>query len=176
MTDDRHLWPTCWPKPERATSCACTAESDLSYCGLVPSIPSGQSPTSPTFAALPVALPQAECYRTQSVASCKMLPGQRNAGCISSIGRRPSCELAAVLTWLNHPAARRLRRWPAARIDPGCARRRDEPWPGRKNGAQPNRETPSRSARRVTFSVRQPVTELREATRTTKFSHRVGDA
>ena len=42
------------------------------------------------------------------------------------------------------PAARRLRRWPAARLDPGCARRRERTWPGRGNGARPNRETPSR--------------------------------
>ena len=44
------------------------------------------------------------------------------------------------------PAARRLRRWPPARLDPDCARRPDEPWPGWRNGARPNRETPSRSA------------------------------
>src|SRR5689334_4693943 len=73
-------------------------------------------------------------------------------------------EVAAVLAWLN-PAARRLRRWPVARVDPGCARQRDKPWSGRRNCARPNRETPSRAPRRVTFSMRQPVTELREATR-----------
>jgi integrase-like protein len=48
-------------------------------------------------------------------------------------------QAAAVLAWLN-PAARRLRRWPAARVDPDCARRRREPWPGRGNGARPNRK------------------------------------
>jgi len=52
---------------------------------------------------------------------------------------------AAVLAWLK-PAARRLRRWPPARLDPDCARRLGRKWPGRGNGARPNRETPSRSA------------------------------
>ena len=51
-------------------------------------------------------------------------------------------EPGAVLTAVK-TAARRLRRWPVARVDPGCARRRDEPWPGRGNGARPNRETRS---------------------------------
>ena len=45
-------------------------------------------------------------------------------------------------------AARRLRRWPAASLDAGSARRRGEGRPGRRNGARPNRETPARWARR----------------------------
>ncbi len=52
---------------------------------------------------------------------------------------------AAVLACVK-PAARRLRRWPAARLDPGCAPRRGDVWPGRRNGARPNRETPPRWA------------------------------
>ena len=43
-------------------------------------------------------------------------------------------------------AARRLRRWPPASLDPGCARRLRRVWPGRRNGTRPNRETPTRWA------------------------------
>ena len=51
-------------------------------------------------------------------------------------------------------AACRLRRWPPASLDPGCARRLGSVWPGRRNGARPNRETPTR------WAWRQPRTLL----------------
>ena len=60
---------------------------------------------------------------------------------------------AAVLACIK-AAARRLRRWPSASLDPGCARRLGKGWPGRRNGARPNRETPTR------WAWRQPRTLL----------------
>lgn len=42
-------------------------------------------------------------------------------------------------------ASRRLRRWPAAILDRGSARRSNGPRPGRGNAAQPNKETSRRS-------------------------------
>jgi hypothetical protein len=50
---------------------------------------------------------------------------------------QPATGLACVKT-----ASRRLRRWPAASLDPGCARRPGDLRPGRRNAARPNRETP----------------------------------
>ena len=52
----------------------------------------------------------------------------------------PSCSPA------SRPLRAGLRRWPAACLDPGCARRRCRRRPGRRNAARPNRETPSRWA------------------------------
>jgi hypothetical protein len=62
----------------------------------------------------------------------------------SAPGGRPG-QRAAVLARVK-AAARRLRRWSSASFDPGCARRPRKLWPGRRNGARPTRETPSRSA------------------------------
>jgi hypothetical protein len=56
---------------------------------------------------------------------------------------QPAAVLACVKT-----ASRRLRRWPAASLDPGCARRPRDRRPGRRNAARPNRETPPGRARR----------------------------
>ena len=54
----------------------------------------------------------------------------------------PPAEDGVVLAAVKH-AARRLRRWPSAMLDRGCARRLAQTRPGRRNGpAQPNRETP----------------------------------
>ena len=50
---------------------------------------------------------------------------------------QPAAVLARVKT-----ASRRLRRWPSASLDPGCARRPRDLRPGRRNAARPNRETP----------------------------------
>ncbi len=61
---------------------------------------------------------------------------------------------AAIVLACVKTAARRLRRWPAASLDPGCARRPGRTWPGRRNAARPNRETPSR------WAWRQPRTLL----------------
>jgi putative transposase len=44
---------------------------------------------------------------------------------------RGTAQRAAVLACVK-PAARRLRRWPSARLDPGCARLRGGLWPDRK--------------------------------------------
>ena len=72
---------------------------------------------------------------------------QRGAAALGawSVAHPASIRLPLVLACIK-PAARRLRRWPAARLDPGCARRPGRRWPGRRNGARPNRETPSRWA------------------------------
>jgi hypothetical protein len=58
--------------------------------------------------------------------------------------RLPSCPPA------SKPAARRFRRWPVARLDPGCARWLWRRRPARRNASRPNRETPSRWAWRQT--------------------------
>ena len=50
--------------------------------------------------------------------------------------RQPGVVLPALKT-----AARRLRRWPAASLDRGCARRRSEFRSGRRNGSRSNKET-----------------------------------
>ena len=95
-----------------------------------------------------------ECLNETVFTSCGMRAGagklaarlQRGTAALGATG--PDTRLghvAAVLARLK-PAARRLRRWLPARLDPDCARRPDEPWPGWRNGARPNRETPSRSA------------------------------
>ena len=53
-------------------------------------------------------------------------------------------QAAAVLAWVK-TAARRLRRWPAASLDPGCARRPRGRRPGQRSDARPNQEKLPRS-------------------------------
>jgi hypothetical protein len=82
-------------------------------------------------------------YSSSSAGSarCRDAPRPQPLGCAQAHQTHAQpAEVAAVLAWLN-PAARRLRRWPVARVDPACARRCNKPWPGWRNGARPNRET-----------------------------------
>jgi hypothetical protein len=52
--------------------------------------------------------------------------------------RQPSLAQAAIVLARVKPAARRLRRWPAASLDPSYARPPARIRPGRRNGARPN--------------------------------------
>jgi putative transposase len=74
-------------------------------------------------------------------------PHSAHGGLTPASIRLPSCSPAS-------SPLRALYRWPAARLDPGCARRRRGNRPGRRNGTRPNRETPSR------WAWRQPRTLL----------------
>src|SRR5215469_5976964 len=71
---------------------------------------------------------------------------QRGTATLGARWRAAGLDQAAAVLACVKPAPRRLRRWPAARLDPGCARRPRWRWPGRRNSARPNRETPSRWA------------------------------
>ncbi|MCC6718914.1 MAG: transposase family protein [Acetobacteraceae bacterium] len=73
---------------------------------------------------------------------------QRGATAFGAGRANPGLDHAAAVLARVTAAARRLRRWPSASLDPGCARRPRRGRPGQRNGARPNRETQSRSVRR----------------------------
>ena len=55
-------------------------------------------------------------------------------------------------------ASRRLRRWPAASLDDGCARRDPKPWSGRRNGpvVEP-RNCPTRQGTKKNLTTEKPL-------------------
>src|SRR5579863_8072707 len=79
---------------------------------------------------------------------------QRGAAALGAGGPRTRLDQRAAVLACVKAALRRLRRWPSASLDPGSARRLGRRWPGRRNGARPNRETPTR------WAWRQPQTLL----------------
>ena len=77
------------------------------------------------------------------------LPQQRQAAQTGWIRRVPDLpEPGAVLAAVKDAARRARARWPAkgrATLDRGGARRPEEVRPGRRNGPQPNQETPKKA-------------------------------
>ena len=71
---------------------------------------------------------------------------QRGAAALRASGPPPGLVQAAVVLACAKPAARRIRRWTAARLDPGCARRCRGRRTGRRNAVRPHGEPTRRTA------------------------------